>query len=98
MAHVHDLSPYWQHADSRGRCLAAELMTRMGHWSTRAAVVYLHAREERDRQIASTLDKMARREMRQAGIRSMPRTSASGTQRARRGRGRTRSQSDNNSR
>jgi hypothetical protein len=28
-------------------------MTRMGHSSTRAARVYLHAREERDRQLAS---------------------------------------------
>jgi hypothetical protein len=38
----------------------AELMNRMGHSSTRAARVYLHAREERDRQLAATLDKMAR--------------------------------------
>jgi hypothetical protein len=35
-------------------------MNRMGHSSTRAARVYLHAREERDRQLAATLDKMAR--------------------------------------
>src|SRR5262245_2574703 len=38
----------------------------MGHSSTRAARVYLHAREERDRQLASTLDKMARRELRRS--------------------------------
>lgn len=63
-------------------------MTRMGHSTTRAAVVYLHARQERDRQIAGTLDKMARREMKQAGIRSVPPGSASGTQRARQGRSR----------
>ena len=38
----------------------------MGHSSTRAAKVYLHAREERDRQLASTLDKMVRRELRRS--------------------------------
>jgi hypothetical protein len=38
-------------------------MNRMGHSSTRAAQVYLHARDERGRQIAETLDKMAREEL-----------------------------------
>jgi hypothetical protein len=38
-------------------------MNRMGHSSTRAARIYLHAREERERQLAATLDKMARREL-----------------------------------
>ena len=37
-----------------------ELMNRMGHSSTRAARIYLHAREERDRQLAAALDRMAR--------------------------------------
>ena len=56
-------------------------MNRMGHSSTRAARVYLHAREERDRQLAATLDKMVRRELRQSGgTRS---GGQSGTQRAR---------------
>ena len=32
----------------------------------RAARVYLHAREERDHQLAATLDKMARRELRRS--------------------------------
>ena len=49
----------------------AELMNRMGHSSTRAVSVYLHAREERDRQPATTLDKMARRALRRSsGIRN----------------------------
>jgi hypothetical protein len=30
---------------------------------TRAARIYLHAREERERQLAAMLDKMARREL-----------------------------------
>jgi hypothetical protein len=41
-------------------------MARMGHSSTRAARVYLHARQERDRQLAATLDKMARRELKRS--------------------------------
>ena len=40
-----------------------EPLNRMGHSSTRAARIYLHAREERERQLAATLDKMARREL-----------------------------------
>ena len=48
---------------------AQTLMNRMGHSSTRAARVYLHAREERDRQLAATLDKMARRELRRSSLR-----------------------------
>ena len=48
---------------------------------TRAARVYLHAREERDRQLASTLDKMARRELRRSG--GARNGGQSGTQRAR---------------
>ena len=35
--------------------LLRELMRRMGHSSTRAAVIYLHARDEREREIADKL-------------------------------------------
>jgi hypothetical protein len=45
----------------------AELMSRMGQSSTRAAEVYLHAREERGRQLADVLDKIARRELKRSG-------------------------------
>ena len=52
----------------------------MGHSSTRAARVYLHAREERDRQLASTLDKMARRELRRSsGAQKAGQSDATGT-------------------
>ncbi|MFB9834876.1 hypothetical protein [Actinoallomurus acaciae] len=44
----------------------AELMKRMGHSSTRAARIYLHARQERDKKIASTLGKMAARELKRS--------------------------------
>jgi len=59
-----------------------ELMSRMGHSSTRAAKVYLHAREERDRQLAATLDKMARRELKRSARNHT--ADRSGTQQARR--------------
>jgi hypothetical protein len=41
-------------------------MSRMGHSSTRAARLYLHTRQERDKEIAVTLDRMAKRELKRA--------------------------------
>ena len=64
----------------------AELMNRMGHSSTRAAQIYMHARDERGRQIAETLDKMAREELGRAQQLATEEGGAdepSGTQRAR---------------
>jgi hypothetical protein len=61
-------------------------MNRMGHSSTRAAQVYLHARDERGRQIAETLDKMAREELgraQQQRAEAGATDEATGTQRAR---------------
>ncbi len=52
-----------------------ELMDRMGHSSTRAALIYLHGSDARQRQIAKSLSKVAQRELR---------ATRSGTQRARR--------------
>jgi hypothetical protein len=60
----------------------AELMQRMGHSSARAAMVYLHARDERHQQLASSLDRMARRELKRS--RRRPADSGPGTERARR--------------
>ena len=59
--HVHDLRHTGNTLTAEAGASLAELMSRMGHSSTRAAKVYLHAREERDQQLAATLDKMARR-------------------------------------
>jgi hypothetical protein len=56
-------------------------MNRMGHSSARAAMVYLHARDERDQQLAANLDRMARRELKRSGRK--PTAIQSGTQRAR---------------
>jgi integrase len=64
--HVHDLRHTGNTFAAETGASLAELMNRMGHSSTRAAQVYLHAREERGQQIAATLDKMARRELSRA--------------------------------
>src|SRR5262249_61417708 len=59
--HVHDLRHTGNTLAAEAGASLAELMNRMGHSSTRAANVYLHAREDRDQQLAATLHKMVRR-------------------------------------
>ena len=61
--HFHDL----RHA---GNVLAAaaganlrELMERMGHSTTRAAIIYLHSTDERQRKVADALGDLARSEL-----------------------------------
>jgi hypothetical protein len=58
-------------------------MSRMRHSSARAAMVYLHARDEWDQQLAANLDRMARRELKRSF--GKPNVRQSGTKRARRG-------------
>jgi integrase len=73
--HVHDLRHTGNTLAAEAGASLAELMSRMGHSSTPVARVYLHAREERDQQLAATLDKMARRELkRSASIRNANRS------------------------
>jgi integrase len=62
--HFHDLRHTGNTLSGEAGASLAELMSRMGHSSARAAQVYLHARDERDRQLAAALDKLARRELR----------------------------------
>ena len=84
--HVHDFRHTGNTFAAETGASLAELMNRMGHSSTRAAQVYMHAREERGQQIAAILDKMARRELRRARKRRREYQAAdesSGTQRAR---------------
>jgi integrase len=78
---VHDLRHTGNTLTAEAGASLAELMNRMGHSSTRAAKVYLHARDERDRQLAAIFDKMARRELKRSGV--ARNVSRSGTQRAR---------------
>jgi integrase len=54
--HVHDLRHTGNTLTAEAGASLAELMIRMGHSSTRAAKGYLHAREERDRQLADVLE------------------------------------------
>lgn len=75
--HVHDLRHTGSTLTAEAGASLAELMSRMGHSSTRAARVYLHAREERDRHLTTTLDKMARRELKRSA--STRKTNRSGT-------------------
>jgi integrase len=77
MIHFHDL----RHT---GNMLAAgagpglrELMDRMGHSTTRAALTYLHGSDERQRAIAEALSKLTAAELNRRG------SGRSGTQRAR---------------
>jgi integrase len=75
--HVHDLRHTGNTLTAEAGASLAELMSRMGHSSIRAARVYLHAREEQDQQLAATLDKMARRGLRRSA--STRNTNRSGT-------------------
>jgi hypothetical protein len=47
---------------SRTRSILADLMARMGHSSTRAALIYQHTAREQDKQIADALSSRIARE------------------------------------
>lgn len=83
--HVHDLRHTGNTSTAETGASLAELMSRMGHSSARAARVYMHVRQERDKEIATTLDRMAKRELKRAGTRRNDQLPAarSGTRRAR---------------
>jgi integrase len=53
--HFHDLRHTGNTLASRTGASLADLMARMGHSSTRAALIYQHAAQEQDRQIADAL-------------------------------------------
>jgi integrase len=61
--HVHDLRHTGNTFTAETGASLAELMGRMGHSSTRAARVYMHVRQERDQEIAATLHRTAKREL-----------------------------------
>jgi hypothetical protein len=57
-----------------------ELMARMGHSTTRAALIYLHNSEERQRKIAEGVDELLRSHLESAGQPSVkPTAGQSGT-------------------
>jgi hypothetical protein len=49
-----------------------ELMDRMGHSSTRAALIYLHSSDERQRMLADAVGQAAQAALRKTGIASGP--------------------------
>ena len=58
--HLHDLRHAGNKLSSDAGANLRELMERMGHSSTRAALIYLHGGDERQRAIAETVSDMAR--------------------------------------
>jgi hypothetical protein len=61
-------------------------MARMGHSSTRAALIYQHSTDQRQREIADALDQLARQEFKRNKRKASGRDAGnrSGTQRGRR--------------
>jgi integrase len=74
--HIHDLRHTGNHFAAATGASLRELMGRMGHSTTRAAVIYQHRTAERDRFIAATMSQIIEAEL---AIPDRP----SGTQRAR---------------
>jgi integrase len=64
--HFHDLRHAGNTFTADAGANLRELMARMGHSSTRAAMIYLHSTDERQRTLADAVDKAARTELRKA--------------------------------
>jgi integrase len=81
--HFHDLRHTGNALTAEAGANLRELMERMGHSSTRAALIYLHSTSERQRKLADAVGKAARAELRKAQKESDP-DEPSGTKVARR--------------
>src|SRR5258705_4877621 len=64
--HFHDLRHAGNHYTANAGANLRELMERMGHATSRAAMIYLHSTDPRQRALADAVDKAARDELRQA--------------------------------
>ena len=86
--HFHDLRHIGNVLTAGTGATLRELMDRMGHTSTRAAMIYMHGADARQREIADTLSKLARQELKTSakGASNRLRGKRQGTQRARKGR------------
>ncbi|MGK4583507.1 tyrosine-type recombinase/integrase [Kitasatospora sp. HPMI-4] len=62
-AHFHDLRHTGNDLAARTGASTRELMTRMGHSSTRAALIYQHMSSDRDRAIADRMGEIAREQL-----------------------------------
>ena len=67
--HFHDLRHTGNTLAASAGATLRELMDRMGHDSERAAMVYLHGSDERQHQIADTLSKITRDELKRGSKR-----------------------------
>jgi integrase len=83
--HFHDLRHTGNNLTAGTGATLRELMDRMGHSSTRAALIYLHGSDARQQEIADSLGKLARAELRSNARGSSPGLTGdrSGTRRAR---------------
>jgi integrase len=61
--HFHDLRHAGNHLVAEAGANLRELMERMGHASSRAALIYLHSTQERQRALADAIDERARRDL-----------------------------------
>jgi integrase len=88
--HFHDLRHTGNSLTANAGANLQELMTRMGHTSPRAALIYLHSTDQRQRDIAEALGRLVRADLAKARKGSSRPTvrRSSGTQRARRTGGR----------
>jgi integrase len=84
--HFHDLRHTGNTLTATAGANLRELMTRMGHSSTRAALIYLHSTDERQAAIADALGELAVQQLKRKPGRAKGGMTAtrSGTQRARR--------------
>ena len=83
--HFHDLRHTGNHLTAEAGATLRELMERMGHSTTRAALIYLHATDERQRAVADAVDAAARTAL--ARDKKSRNRTTSGTDLARRGKG-----------
>jgi integrase len=82
--HFHDLRHTGNNLSAAAGANLRELMARMGHSSTRAALIYLHSTDARQREIADALGVLAADELKRMTGRARGSRGRSGTQRARR--------------
>jgi integrase len=64
--HIHDLRHTGNQFTANAGANTKELMVRMGHDSERAALIYLHSSDERQRALADAVGKAARAELAQS--------------------------------
>jgi len=81
--HFHDLRHTGNNLTATAGANLRDLMARMGHSSTRAALIYLHSTDERQREIADALGELADGELKRKPSRA--RKAPLGADRARNG-------------